>query len=92
MRVLVTGFEAYWDYTINSSWEVACKIEKHCMPNVEIIVRQMPVRFASVAKALRRDLFYLKIYFLNKFLNNYGLISSNIGINDILIKKSMNLL
>lgn len=55
MRVLVTGFEAYWDYTINSSWEVACKIEKHCMPNVEIIVRQMPVRFASVAKALRRD-------------------------------------
>ena len=42
------------------------------------------------AKALRRDLFYLKIYFLNKFLNNYGLISSNIGINDILIKKSIN--
>lgn len=34
------------------------------------------------AKSLRRDLFYLKIYFLNKFLNNYGLISSNIGVKN----------
>lgn len=55
MRVLLTGFEPYWDYTINSSWKVACEVEKRNIPYVEMIVRQMPVRFASVAKVLRGD-------------------------------------
>ena len=53
MRVLVTGFEPYWDYTINSSWTVACEVNKLCISDVEVIVRQMPVRFAAVADALK---------------------------------------
>ena len=55
MRVMLTGFEPYWDYTTNSSWVVACEVKKSCNPNVEIIVRQMPVRFTSVAETLRKD-------------------------------------
>ena len=53
MRVLVTGFEPYWDYTINSSWTVACEVNKLCISDVEVIVRQMPVRFAAVEAALK---------------------------------------
>jgi pyroglutamyl-peptidase len=53
MRVLVTGFEPYWDYTINSSWAVACEVKKLCISDVEVIVKQMPVRFAAVADALK---------------------------------------
>lgn len=53
MRVLVTGFEPYWDYTINSSWAVACEVKKLCISDVEVVVKQMPVRFAAVADALK---------------------------------------
>ena len=53
MRVLVTGFEPYWDYPENSSWAVAEKVAACGVSGVEIVAVQMPVSFTRVADALR---------------------------------------
>ena len=53
MRVLITGFEAYWDYPENSSWMVAESVAKHGVEDVDIVVEQMPVSFSRVAPAFR---------------------------------------
>ena len=53
MRVLITGFEAYWDYPENSSWMVAERVANHGVEEVDIVVEQMPVSFSRVASALR---------------------------------------
>ena len=53
MRVLITGFEAYWDYPENSSWMVAERVANHGVEDVDIVVEQMPVSFSRVASALR---------------------------------------
>ena len=39
---------------------------------------------------LKRDLFYLKIYFFNKIINNEGHIGNDIYLNDFIIKQSIN--
>ena len=52
MRVLVTGFEPYWDYPENSSWAVAEKVATCGVSGVEIVAVQMPVSFTRVADAL----------------------------------------
>ena len=55
MRVLVTGFEPFGEYSENSSWEVAqrvasCGIE---MGEVEVVAVQLPVSFVRVGEVLR---------------------------------------
>jgi pyroglutamyl-peptidase len=55
MRVLVTGFEPFGEYSENSSWEVAqrvasCGIE---MGEIEVVAVQLPVSFARVGEVLR---------------------------------------
>lgn len=53
LRVLLTGFEPYWDYPENSSWAVAEKVTACGMLDVDIVTEQMPVSFELVATALR---------------------------------------
>ena len=52
MRVLLTGFEPYWDYPENSSWVVAEEVAARGISGVEIVKEQMPVSFERVAYAL----------------------------------------
>ena len=52
-KVLLTGFEPYWDYPENSSWAVAEKVTACGMLDVDIVTEQMPVSFELVATALR---------------------------------------
>ena len=51
-KVLITGFEPYWDYNENSSWAVAEKVAACTIEQVNISVEQMPVSFAKVAGAM----------------------------------------
>lgn len=44
MRILITGFEPYWDYHENSSWEVAKILSSYKSEAFEIVTEQMPVR------------------------------------------------
>ena len=53
MRVLITGFEAYWDYPENSSWMVAERVANHGVEGVDIVIEQMPVSFSRVASVFR---------------------------------------
>lgn len=53
MRILLTGFEPYWDYPENSSWAVAEKVTACGISGVDIVAEQMPVSFERVATALR---------------------------------------
>ena len=52
MRVLLTGFEPYWDYPENSSWVVAEEVAARGICGVERVKKQMPVSFERVAYAL----------------------------------------
>ena len=52
MRVLLTGFEPYWDYPENSSWAVAEKVAACGVEGADIAIEQMPVSFSRVAVAL----------------------------------------
>ena len=52
LKVLLTGFEPYWDYPENSSWEVARELASSGIDGVELAAELMPVRFSSVAQAL----------------------------------------
>lgn len=53
LKVLLTGFEPYWDYPENSSWAVAEKVTACGMLDVDIVAEQMPVSFERVATAIR---------------------------------------
>jgi pyroglutamyl-peptidase len=53
MKVLLTGFEPYWDYPVNSSWEVAEKVVTRGVVGVDIVIEQVPVSFSRVHVALR---------------------------------------
>ena len=53
MKLLITGFEPYWDYPENSSWAVAEKVTACDISGVDIVAEQMPVSFERVATALR---------------------------------------
>ena len=52
-KVLLTGFEPYWDYPVNSSWVVAEKVAARGVVGVDIVIEQMPVSFSRVHVALR---------------------------------------
>ncbi len=54
MKVLITGFEPYWDYPENSSWVVAEKVATRGVVGVDIAIEQMPVSFSHVGMALRK--------------------------------------
>jgi pyroglutamyl-peptidase len=54
MKVLITGFEPYWDYPENSSWVVAEKVATRGVIGVDIAIEQMPVSFSHVGMALRK--------------------------------------
>ena len=53
MKVLLTGFEPYWDYPVNSSWVVAVKVAARGVVGVDIVIEQVPVSFSRVHVALR---------------------------------------
>lgn len=53
MKVLLTGFEPYWDYPVNSSWVVAEKVATRGVVGVDIVIEQVPVSFSRVHVALR---------------------------------------
>lgn len=48
-KTLVTGFEPYGNYDLNSSWVVAEKVATCVIDGVEIVIEQMPVSFSRVA-------------------------------------------
>ena len=52
-KVLLTGFEPYWDYPVNSSWVVAEKVATRGVVGVDIVIEQVPVSFSRVHVALR---------------------------------------
>ena len=54
LKVLITGFEPFGDYSENSSWEVAQQVTSCGIEGAEIVAEQLPVSFARVGKALRR--------------------------------------
>ena len=53
MRVLITGFEKYWDYPENSSWIVAKEVAVIDVEDVNITIEQMPVCFSRIASTFR---------------------------------------
>lgn len=53
-KVLLTGFEPYWDYPKNSSWVVAETVATLGVKGVCISIEQLPVSFSRVHVALRK--------------------------------------
>ena len=53
MRVLVTGFEPFGEYSENSSWEVAQKVASCAIKGAEVVAERLPVTFARVGAVLR---------------------------------------
>ena len=54
MKLLITGFEPYCDYPVNSSWMVAEKVATLSVYGVNVAIEQMPVSFGNAGFALRR--------------------------------------
>ena len=54
VKVLLTGFEPYWDYPENSSWVVAEMVATLGVKGVCISIEQLPVSFSRVGVALRK--------------------------------------
>lgn len=55
MKVLITGFEPFGNYTENSSWTVAVKVAAVGINGVEIVASELPVSFNRVAKVIREE-------------------------------------
>ena len=55
MKVLITGFEPFGNYTENSSWTVAVKVAAVGIDGVEIVASELPVSFNRVAKVIREE-------------------------------------
>ena len=53
MKILITGFEPYWDYPENSSWVVAEEVAARGVPGVDIVAELMPVSFQRAPYVLR---------------------------------------
>ena len=53
MRILLTGFEAYGGYVVNSSWAVVKHVVNQNIEGVELCVKQLPVSFKRSAEVLR---------------------------------------
>ena len=54
VKVLLTGFEPYWNYPENSSWVVAEMVATLGVKGVCISIEQLPVSFSRVGMALRK--------------------------------------
>ena len=54
MKILLTGFEPFLNYTENSSWMVAAQVATRSVVDCDVAVEQMPVSFARVGTALRK--------------------------------------
>lgn len=52
-KILLTGFEPYWEYPENSSWVVAEEVATRGVVGVDIVIEQVPVSFSRVHVALR---------------------------------------
>ena len=52
-KILLTGFEPYWEYPENSSWVVAEEVATRGVVGVDIVIEQVPVSFSRVDVALR---------------------------------------
>lgn len=53
LKVLITGFEPFGDYSENSSWEVAQQVTSCGIEGAEIVAEQLPVSFTRVGEVLR---------------------------------------
>ena len=53
MRVLVTGFEPFGEYSENSSWAVAQKVASCAIKGAEVVAERLPVSFARAGTVLR---------------------------------------
>ena len=53
MKILITGFEPYWDYPENSSWVVAEEVATRGVSGVDIEAELMPVSFQRAPYVLR---------------------------------------
>lgn len=54
MRVLVTGFEPFGEYSENSSWEVAKRVASFGVLSADVVAECLPVSFVSAPEALRK--------------------------------------
>lgn len=53
MKTVVTGFEPYWTYEYNSSWEAAKQVASHDILDTSIIAVQAPVSFKRVPEFIQ---------------------------------------
>lgn len=53
MKILITGFEPYWDYPENSSWVVAEEVVTRGVSGVDIVAELIPVSFQRAPYVLR---------------------------------------
>lgn len=53
MRILLTGFEPFGGFNINSSWETAVRIGQLTPKGIELEVAQLPVSFKRAGEAVR---------------------------------------
>lgn len=51
-KILLTGFEPFGNYDLNSSWVVAEKVATCVIDGIDIVIEQMPVSFSRVADCL----------------------------------------
>ena len=54
MKILLTGFEPFLDYSENSSWVVAEQAATRGVVGCDVVVEQLPVSFMRVGGALRK--------------------------------------
>jgi pyroglutamyl-peptidase len=54
--LLLTGFEPFGGETINSSWEVARRLDGESIAGGRVVARQLPCRFGDAAAVLRQAL------------------------------------
>lgn len=54
MKILLTGFEPFLDYSENSSWVVAKQVATRGVVGRDVVVEQLPVSFMRVGGALRK--------------------------------------
>lgn len=54
MKILLTGFEPFLNYTENSSWVVAEQVATRGVVGCDVVTERMPVSFSRVGDALRK--------------------------------------
>ena len=53
MRILITGFEPFRNYDLNSSWETATCFTRQSVDDIQISVRRLPVSFVRAGEMVR---------------------------------------